>query len=446
MNALKGWRSLGLRKFWIPWAAVIILGCFSTTLAQTSYKIVDQGINNPKDNFSMGMGLNAQGWTENMDGTVNPPEASLLTTVARGRAVINAFGINIDLGTLGKPGANSWINWGGINNFGEAVGQSETTEMDPNGEDICGFGTHLTCVPFIWRFFRMSALPTLGGYNGQASAINNFGQAVGFAENGALDSTCPSFVVNNRIALPALWGNRGNVDPLPLLPHDFDGFAFGINDRGEAVGYSGNCIAATHAVMWKNNKAHQLQDLGGSGSNFAYVINDRGQIAGQVGAADNSTGYAAVWLQGVDGPATNLGFVPGDASAFATGLNNRGQVVGNSLDASPSWAHGFIWNGSGAIIDFNTLIPKDSNLFVINCSNINDRGQVSGMGIVMSGPAKGEIHAFLATPSNERLAAGMSVADVTPVHPQANSQPMLMMMNKLLMQRTMGMMINQAAH
>jgi probable HAF family extracellular repeat protein len=418
MSALRRLRNLGWRNFWVPWVAVLALGCFSDALAQ-SYTIVDQGIDNPKDTFSMGMGLNAQGWTENMDGTVNPPEASLLTTVARGRAVINAFGINIDLGTLGKPGANSWINWGGINNPGEAVGQSETAEMDPNGEDICGFGTHLICVPFIWRFFHMSALPTLGGYNGQASAINNFGQAVGFAENGALDGTCPAGVINNRVALPALWGRQGTVDGLPLLPHDFDGFAFGINDEGLAVGYSGNCIAATHAVMWKNNKAFQLQDLGGAGSNFAYVINDRGQIAGQVGAADNSTGYAAVWLQGADGPATNLGVLPGDASAFATGLNNRDQVVGNNIDADFNWSHGFLWDG-GAMIDFNTLIPADSNLFVINCSNINDRGQVSGMGTVMSGPHKGEIHAFLATPSNERLAAGTSVADVAPTRPESN--------------------------
>ena len=63
-----------LRNFWIPWVAMIVLGCFSDAVAQQRYKITDLGINNSKDNFSMAMGLNNQGWAENMDGTVNPPE------------------------------------------------------------------------------------------------------------------------------------------------------------------------------------------------------------------------------------------------------------------------------------------------------------------------------------------------------------------------------------
>src|SRR6202790_2710339 len=168
-----------LRNFWIPAVATIVLGCFSDARAQIRYKITDLGTNNSKDNFSMAMGLNNQGWAENMDGFVNPPENNLFTTVARGRAVINIDGRNIDLGTLGKPDGNSWINWGGINERGEAVGIPETAVPDPDGEDVCGFGTKLTCVPFLWRNGHMSALPTVGGNNGQASAINNRGQIAG---------------------------------------------------------------------------------------------------------------------------------------------------------------------------------------------------------------------------------------------------------------------------
>jgi probable HAF family extracellular repeat protein len=363
----------------------------------------------------MAMGLNNQGWAENMDGTVNPPESNLFTTVARGRAVISIYGFNIDLGTLGKPDGNSWINWGGINDSGEAVGMSETADPDPNGEDICGFGTHLTCVPFLWRDGHMSALPTLGGNNGQASAINNRGEVVGFAEDGAVDSTCPAGTTNNRIALPALW-ERGTAKALPLVGNDPDGFAFGINDRGQAVGYSGNCIAATHAVMWKDNTAFVLQDLGGSGSNFAYVINNRGQIAGQVGSADGTTFYAAVWLDGADGAVANLGALPGDHAAFATGINNRGQVVGNNFDSSFNWSHAFIWQ-DGVMTDLNMLIPEDSNLFIISASNINERRQISGMGTVVTGPHTGEIHAYLLNPVDGRI--GASMADFACTHPHS---------------------------
>ncbi len=186
------------------------------------------------------MGLNNHGWAENMDGFVNPPENNLFTTVARGRAVINIDGLNIDLGTLGKPDGNSWINWGGINDRGEAVGMSETAVPDPDGEDVCGFGTNLTCVPFLWRNGHMSALPTVGGNNGQASAINNRGEVAGYAETSVVDSGCPPY----KTTLAVLW-EKGKAQPLPTVGSDPDGIAFGINNRGQAVGYSGSCIAAT---------------------------------------------------------------------------------------------------------------------------------------------------------------------------------------------------------
>ena len=51
--------------------------------------------------------------------------------------------------------------------------------------------------------------------------------------------------------------------------------------------------------------------------------------------------------------------------------------------------------------DLNTLIPADSNLFVISASNINERGQISGMATVLTGPHAGDIHAYLATPTDK---------------------------------------------
>jgi probable HAF family extracellular repeat protein len=386
----------------------MVLVCFSDAVAQVSYKITDLGTNNRKDNFSMAMGLNNHGWAENMDGFVNPPENNLFTTVARGRAVISIDGLNIDLGTLGKSDGNSWINWGGINERGEAVGMSETAVPDPDGEDICGFGTQLTCVPFFWQNGRMSALPTVGGNNGQASAINYRGEVAGYAETTVTDSGCPPYKITSAV----LW-EKGKALALPTVGGDLDGVAFGINDKGQAVGYSGTCLAATHAVVWKNNTAFVLQDLGGTKSNIAYVINNRGQMAGKVRSADDTTYVAALWQP--DGTLTNLGILPGDYAAFATGINNRGQVVGNNFDSSFNWSHGFIWQ-NGVMTDLNTLIPADSNLFIISASNINERGQISGMATVLTGPHAGNIHAYLATPVKASL--GKSVADVARALPK----------------------------
>jgi probable HAF family extracellular repeat protein len=169
--------------------------------------------------------------------------------------------------------------------------------------------------------------------------------------------------------------------------------------------------------MWKDGTAFLLQDLGGTGSNFGYAINYRGQIAGQVGSADGTTFSAAVWLNGADGAVTNIGVLPGDFAAFATGINGRGQVVGNNFDSNFNWSHGFIWQ-DGVLTDLNALIPADSNLFIISASNINEAGQISGMGTVLKGPHAGNIHAYLLTPVKGRV-EGASMADFARTHPQS---------------------------
>ncbi|KAA6465199.1 hypothetical protein DYQ86_04440 [Acidobacteria bacterium AB60] len=400
-------RQLG--KLWIPPVTTIALACSGSAFAQQNYKITDLGANKNSDNFNMVMGLNNLGWAENMDGVLTPPITSTSTTILSGRAVISIYGTNIDLGTLG--GKNSWTNYGGINDRGEAVGMAETSVPDPDGEDFCGFHTNRTCLPFLWRHGHIVALPTLGGNNGQASAINNHGQIVGIAETKVQDPGCPPSKPG-KIISPVLW-DRGEVRTLPTVDRDPDGFVQGINDRGQAVGSSGTCSnIAIHAVLWENDTAVELPGLGPTG-NDAYAINDHGQAVGYVTSPDRTTIFPTVWLDGARGAPTSLGILPGDGAAFATGINNRTQVVGSTFN-SQGWSHGFIWQ-DGVLTDLNSLISKDSNLFIIAASNINERGQISGMGTVMSGPDAGKIHAILLTPVEESI--GESAADVARTHP-----------------------------
>jgi probable HAF family extracellular repeat protein len=399
------------RNFRIPCVTTIVLACASTAFAQQSYKITDLGVNKSSDNFNMVMGLNNQGWAENMDGVLTPPITSTSTTIASGRAVISIYGLNIDLGTLG--GKNSWTNYGGINDRGEAVGLAETSVPDPDGEDFCAFGTHRTCLPFFWRHRHIMALPTLGGNNGQASAINNRGQIVGISETTVQDSGCPPSKPGHIIS-PVFW-ERGEVRALPTVAGDPDGFVQGINDQGQAVGSSGTCTSiATHAVLWENDTAFQLPDLGRDG-NDAYAINDHGQVVGYVSSADGTTIVASLWQNGARSAVTSLGILPGDGAAFATGINNRGQVVGSTFN-SGNWSRGFIWQDN-VMTDLNTFIPRDSNLFIIAASNINERGQISGMATVLTGPDTGKIHAILLTPASEEI--GESVADFARTHPHS---------------------------
>jgi len=399
-----------LRNFSIPVVTIIVLACCSDAVAQTSYKVVDLGVVNDKDNLSCAMDLNNFGWTLSQEGVLDPVSNFSGAPVLSGRAVINIGEFKIDLGTLGGP--NSWMNWGGINDLAQAVGDAETAVPDPNGEDICGFGTHLTCRPFLWQFGHMSALPTLGGNNGQASDINNRGQIVGFAENGAVDSSCPATATNNRIQLPVVWEN-GKARVLPTVDGDPDGVAFAINDQGHPVGDTQTCGGAIqHAVSWENGTAIALQDFGTGAT--AQGINHQGQIVGIVVNAEGTSEFGALWQNGA---LTSLGTLPGDFASIATGINSRGQIVGSTLDSGFNWAHAFIYQ-DGKMADLNTLFPESSHLFATMANKINELGQITGMATVRSGPHKGDIHTFLATPVNERI--DRLVADVEPTHPKSN--------------------------
>ena len=403
-----------LRNFWIPWVTMIVLACFSNAVAQASYRVTDLGAEG-KDNLGCAMSVNNEGWTEIMAGSLPPGQQDLIFgQLLNGRALIDVAGFKTDLGDLG--GTNTWMNWGEINDFGQVVGDSETAVLDPNGEDICGFGTHLTCRPFLWQFFHMSALPTLGGNNGQASSINDRGQIVGFAENGIVDSTCSPGTTNNRIQLPVLWekGNHG-IYKAQTLPtgSDPDGDALWINDQGQAVGYTGTCGGATiHAASWANGTLTTLQDLGNGA--LAYGNNKQDQIVGTVGSADGTTQTGALWQNQI---LTTLGLLPGDLGGIATGINSKGQVVGSNWDSSFDWSDAFIWEDN-VMTDLNTLFPASSNLCAVMANKINERGQISGMAIVLSGPDAGNIHAFLATPAHQSM--GRSVAEVAPTCPKSN--------------------------
>lgn len=393
-----------LRNLCIPWVATVVLGCFSNAVAQVRYHVEDLGT--LEDGFfGCTMGVNNHGLTETQYGLL---EAGKLV---KGRVAINFDGFTFPIPTLGGP--NNWDNpFGGeVNDRGEAVGYSETDVLDPNGEDICGFGTHNTCRAFLWRKGHVSALPTLGGNNAQATAINNRGQITGFAETAVSDSSC-SASSPSKIHLPVIWED-GKARALHTVGGDLDGVANAINDQGQAVGSSGNCAGGLHAVLWeKNGTASSL----GTGA-AVFGINNRGQIVGLVPSLDGSTFDAALWQNGANGKVINLGTL-GDHAAIATGINDKGQVVGSTLDSNFNFdAHAFLYE-DGVMTDLSKLFPEESNLFPTMANQINERGQIVGMGTVLSGPHEGETHAFLATPVEER--EGRSVADVAPGHPKSN--------------------------
>lgn len=314
-------------------------------------------------------------------------------------------GVITDLGTLGGPNSAAPEAEPQPNERGEVAGASDTSTPDPNGEDFCFFGTHLICLPFIWEKGVLTALPTLGGNNGEAWQINNRGQVIGAAENATQDPNCTVFTLEVE---PVIW-ERGQIQELPTLSGDLDGVALAINDRGQSVGISTNCptelfVYPSHAVLWTRSPGKVgVIDLGNLGStlfNIAFGINNRGQVVGQSGLTGDMAFHAFLWQ---DGAMTDLGTLPGDVVSWAETINSKDQAVGTSFDASGN-PHPFVWQ-NGVMSDLNALIPPDSPWLLLEALGNNDRGQIVGYGLRTD---IGEVHAYVATPSHGSDSAGLT--------------------------------------
>src|ERR1022692_283271 len=102
----------------------------------------------------------------------------------------------LDIAKPGLGGANTVAF--SVNGTGQAVGEAETSTLDPKGEDSCGFkalglpSAGNSCLPFLWQDGAMTALPTLGGNNGAVNQINKNGEMAGLAETARPDPGCPA--------------------------------------------------------------------------------------------------------------------------------------------------------------------------------------------------------------------------------------------------------------
>jgi probable HAF family extracellular repeat protein len=335
-------------------------------------------------------------------------------------AVLWYRGQETDIGTPGLAGPDGLAFGGnnsaafGVNERGQAVGEAASSTVDPNGEDFCGFKSFglpsfgTTCLPFVWQYFVMTPLPTLGGNNGAAQAINSRGQVAGTAETTMRDPACPAPQLFQF--KPVFWEN-GQVLELPTYPGDLNGIAFGINGNGDVAGASGECTAFSpdsldflqplHALLWQTGTVTDLGNLGGTGHGNgiqAYAVNRQDEVVGYSDLPGDTTFHAFLWTK--ETSMKDLGTLPGGAASLAIGINDAGEVVGISLDATFT-PHAYLWE-NGVMTDLNTLvntnplIPGGSALFLASACSINSSGVITGFAFDTS---TGEIHAYLATPA-----------------------------------------------
>jgi probable HAF family extracellular repeat protein len=330
----------------------------------------------------------------------------------------------VDLGTFGGPGGGI-VNPSSpaLNNRGMLVGASDTAAPDPFAPNMC-FSDCFVIRGFRWsngRETELPALPSARNLSSIPSAINNFGVAVGQAQNGKIDSST-GFPETRAV----LWPSRGIVDLGTL--GGTQGIANVINDFGQVVGASltatpdpfansplaaclrmsaglgSSCGTApfstnsvffpgttqTHAFLWQGGFMHDLGTLGGPDSN-AWFINDLGQVTGwsfTSFTANASTGVPTVdpfFFDPEDGKMIDMGSLGGTFGSVAW-LNNKGQVAGDSNLAGDATQHPFIWSKATGMKDLGSLGGGFGH-----SDAINDAGEVVGQATT-----KAELrHAFL---------------------------------------------------
>ena len=262
------------------------------------------------------------------------------------------------------------------------------------------------------RMIALPTLDRNRDNNGVANAINDWGEVTGAAENTTLEPTCPDYdpaqeQFQRYQFKPVVW-RRGGVTELATVAGDGVGTGLAINNKGQVAGGSGECstfnlqflipIHPLHALFWEEDGTPiEIPSFGGTQpimGNAALGINDSGQAVGFSTLPDNVTFHGFLWSRHT-GRIVDLGTVPGMTSSAAIAINDSGVAVGVSQDSVNLVAT--IWEHQKAL-DLNTLLPDNSPLYLLIACSINAEGQIIGL----AADSSGVLHGFELDPQDER--------------------------------------------
>lgn len=340
--------------------SLLLTAASAAASGQTLYRVINLG-------DPLGGPL-SQGTTDNQPGSVAgwslEPNAIMHAELWRG-------GSAVDLGTLGAPTLNSAVAWPNRNDNGLIVGIAETNDLQPLGENWSCFlavffvpDGHV-CRGFVWHDGQMSRLPTLGGDNGFATGVNNRSEIVGWAENTTHDPTCGEFTNNSQVL---------QFEAVMWVPDGHPGTGTGSSYRAiELPPYPG--------------------DLDGA----ATAINQRGEVVGISGICDGAIGggtaeHMVMWRDG--NVVMSLPTLGGAYWNTPMDINDRGNVVGfaDLPGDGPTFAqssfHAFFWsprsyscNGStqSGTCNLGTLTVDGVSDATSQALGVNDRDQVVGV-------------------------------------------------------------------
>lgn len=238
----------------------------------------------------------------------------------------------------------------GMNDFGDVVGYSS------NG----GLSIHA----FLWNDGQLNDLgtPTWATVDfSRAEDINNNGWVVGMA--GGVPYDLRGFIKHGTTwdQIPTFGGNESR--------------AYAINDLNDVVGWTRNEEGKFRAFAIPNGNLKFMTDIGdlGGGAAEAFDVNNNRVIVGQ-SKVDDTYFHAFAWSQSLG--MKDLGTLGGNES-YAWAISDSGIVVGKS-QVLEGGTHGFIYM-DGEMYDVNDFIVPNIDMTIVNIRDINSAGQLAAV-------------------------------------------------------------------
>jgi chitinase len=228
-------------------------------------------------------------------------------------------------GTMGHvDGITMGVGHVSINDLNQVLGYSEVTgdaTLSVNG--------------------TLVDLGSLAGHGSVGTGINNFGEVVGYSnigQNVASTGTAPfgpAATASTAVTRAFLY-QRGKMTGLPTLGGT-DAEAMAVNGLGVVVGYSQTKgDLATHVFSYANGKLHDLGAPAGSNDAWATAINASNVVVGDFRVSPTSTVQHA--FVDINGKMTDLNSLIPKNSGYvlvgATAISNNGQIVVNAINKS----------------------------------------------------------------------------------------------------------------